>query len=237
MFKPLLIVLGEPYSVFSEIIFKTLKLKNKKNNLPIIFIGSSSLLSKQMGKLGYKFKINNLKGIKNIKTLYKRNFINILDVKFNYKNIFDKISTKSNNYIFKCFEIAINLLKTQKFLGLINGPISKKHLLKKKYFGITEFLTDKVSSKNTQMLIFNKNLSVSPITTHLPLKKVTKNINKKKIILNVTQIHNFYKKVLKREPRIGVLGINPHCETNEKLNEEKKIIEPAVKTLKKRKLK
>ena len=65
MFKPLLIVLGEPYSIFSEIIFKTLKSKNKKNNLPIVFIGSSSLLSKQMEKLGYKFRINNLKDLKN----------------------------------------------------------------------------------------------------------------------------------------------------------------------------
>ena len=44
------------------------------------------------------------------------------------------------------------------------------------------------------MLIFNKKLSVSPITTHIPLKNVTKEINKQKIINNILKINNFIKK-------------------------------------------
>ena len=45
------------------------------------------------------------------------------------------------------------------------------------------------------MLIYNKKLSVCPITTHLPLKFVVKNINKKKIIEKITLIDSFYKKI------------------------------------------
>ena len=41
------------------------------------------------------------------------------------------------------------------------------------------------------MLIYNKSLSVSPITTHIKLKKVSKNISKKKIINKTTLINNF----------------------------------------------
>ena len=46
------------------------------------------------------------------------------------------------------------------------------------------------------MLIYNKKLSVCPITTHLPLKSVTKNINKKSIFDKIFLIDKFYKKEL-----------------------------------------
>ena len=45
-YKPLLIVLGEPYSTFSEIVFKYFKSKKRTKN-PILFIGSSKLIEKQ----------------------------------------------------------------------------------------------------------------------------------------------------------------------------------------------
>ena len=44
------------------------------------------------------------------------------------------------------------------------------------------------------MLIYNKNLAVSPITTHIPIKNVSKNISKKRIINNILTINKFYKK-------------------------------------------
>ena len=41
--------------------------------------------------------------------------------------------------------------------------------------GITEFLSNKVRGKDDAvMLIYNKELSVSPITTHIPLGQVSK---------------------------------------------------------------
>ena len=51
--KPILIVAGEPYSIFSEIFFKSLKKLNLKR--PIVLVGSKKLLEKQMKKLGYKY--------------------------------------------------------------------------------------------------------------------------------------------------------------------------------------
>jgi len=85
------------------------------------------------------------------------------------------------------------------------------------------------------MLIYNKKLSVSPITTHLPLKDVHKHLSKYKIINHVKLIDEFYKKRLKKTPRIGITGLNPHCESNYKSSEEDKIIRPAIKLLLKKK--
>ena len=81
------------------------------------------------------------------------------------------------------------------------------------------------------MLIYNKKLSVSPITTHLPLKKVTKSISKKIIIKKIIQLNNFYRQFFNIRPKIAILGLNPHCETTDKFSEEKRIIKPALKYL------
>ena len=82
------------------------------------------------------------------------------------------------------------------------------------------------------MLIYNKKLSVCPVTTHLPLKQVSKNISKKKIKQKITLINNFYKNVLGYVPKIGVVGLNPHCESISNFNEDQKIIRPAIEDLK-----
>ena len=86
------------------------------------------------------------------------------------------------------------------------------------------------------MLIYNKRLSVSPITTHLPLKFVAKNITKKKIVEKIDLIDSFYKKNLGFNPRIAILGLNPHCETIDKFNEDEKILKPTIKYLSSKKI-
>ena len=229
--KPILIVAGEPYSVFSEILFKLYKRYKLKN--PLIVIASYKLFIKQMKLLNYKIPFNIINKSFSNEDL-KINKINLINVDFDFSKPFVKISDYSNSYNKKCFEIALKLTKKKSFLGLINGPISKKNFLKKKFLGITEYLAKKTNTKNFAMLIYNKYLSVSPVTTHIPLKKVSNSITKKKIIVNTILIKKFYKNKFKKDPKIAITGLNPHCESNFKNNEEIKIIRPAIKILKKK---
>ncbi|MDA9081908.1 4-hydroxythreonine-4-phosphate dehydrogenase PdxA [Candidatus Pelagibacter sp.] len=235
-YKPILIVSGEPFSVFLELFFKAKKNNNFKK--PIIIITSKKLLLSQMKKLSFNFKINLIdKNNINFKKLNNKK-INIIDINFNFKNSFSKISDKSNIYLNECFKISLKLLKSNNFSGLVNGPISKKNFLKEKFLGITEYLSFKSNKKNkTAMLIFNKKLSVSPITTHLPLKDVHKNLSKNKIINHVQIIKKFYKEKFKKNPKIAITGLNPHCESNYKSSEEDRFIKPAIKHLKQAKIK
>ncbi len=228
--KPIIIVAGEPFSIFLEILFKSKK-KFKSRN-PILLIVSKKLLIKQMKKLKFNFRINEINTNKiNFKKLDNKN-INLVNIDFKFKNVFDKISDNSNSYINDSFNLALRLLKQKKFLGLINGPISKKNFLKQKFYGITEYLADKTNKKNkVAMLIYNKKLSVSPITTHLPLKNVHKYLTKEKIINHVKLINKFYKKRFNKNPKIAITGLNPHCESNYKSSEEDRIIKPAIKSL------
>ena len=229
--KPIIIVNGEPNSVFIEILLKTLKYKKFKS--PIILISSLKLLKNNLKKINYKKKINilNIKDINN-KNL-KNNSLNLINVELRTNHNFNKISDQSKVFIERSFNIGLNLINTNFSHKLINGPISKKNFLDKKYLGITEFISNKFKTKKFAMLIYNKKLSVCPLTTHLPLKKVTKFISRKNIFEKVNLIKSFYKKYRSINPRIAVLGLNPHCESTDVFNEDEKILKPAVKYLSK----
>tara|TARA_B110000003_G_scaffold251041_1_gene264517 strand:- start:1456 stop:2421 length:966 start_codon:yes stop_codon:yes gene_type:complete len=233
-FKPILIVAGEPNSIFLEIFFKAIK--SKKYLRPLILIGSYELLLKQMKKFNFykDIKILDYKNLNKLKLDNKS--INLINIKYSQKKVFEKISNKSNKYIKESFLMAFMLLKDGFANKLINGPISKKHFLDKSYLGITEFISNKFNVKKKAMLIYNKELSVCPVTTHLPLKSVSKNINKKIIIEKVLLINNFYKINFGFKPKIAVLGLNPHCESINSFNEDEKIIKPTIEQLKKIKI-
>ena len=230
-YNPILIVAGEPNSIFSEIYFKTLNIVKIKR--PIIIISSKKIIEMQMDKLKVKRKIRviNYKKLSNYNL--DNNIINLINVDYNQNKPFEKINSKSKKFIEKCFDLAFKIIREEKILKFINGPVSKKNFLGKKYLGITEYISEKFKKKNTCMLIYNKKLSVCPVTTHLPLKLVSSKINAKNIKNKIILIQNFYKKKLNKIPKIGVLGINPHCESILNHNEDEKIIKPLINSMKK----
>ena len=233
--KPIIIVCGEPNSIFSELLAKSFKKYQSKK--PIILIGSYNLICRQLKKMKFKIKLNRIELENELLKNVNLDKINIIDIKYNFTKIFEPISSKSNKYINECFNKAFNIIKKNQISGLINGPISKKFFLKNRFLGITEFITSKFKIKEQYaMLIFNKNLSVCPITTHLPISKVSKKISKKDIIIKSQIINKFYEINFSLKPKIAITGLNPHCENFFNKSEEKKIIEPAIKILKKKKI-
>jgi 4-hydroxythreonine-4-phosphate dehydrogenase len=185
-----------------------------------------------------EIKINQIELRNNSLKNVKLDKINIININYNFTKFFEPISSRSNKYISECFNKAFNIIKKNKVSGFINGPISKKFFLKKKFLGITEFIASKFKIQNNYaMLIFNKDLSVCPITTHLPLEKVSNKITKKDIITKSLIIDKFYKINFSLKPKIAITGLNPHCENFFNESEEKRIIEPAIKILKKKGIK
>ena len=220
MKKLITIIAGDPNSIGSEIIAKTWK--QKKNKL--LIIGDYKILRKQLIKFKINFsKINLIKDVNNA-----TNKLNILNVKKN--------NIQPHQYIFDCFQIAIDLVKKKKIKGFINAPINKK-ILNKKYPGITEYLAtkDRVLGKEI-MMIYNNKLSVVPLTTHIPIKLVHQRITFNLIKNKVFYLSKYYKKLFKKKPKIAMLGLNPHNDENKNNSIEKKIITPAIRKLKKLKI-
>ena len=172
--KPIVIIAGEPNSVFIELFLNIIK-KNKFKN-PIILICSKKILFKQSRALKIKFNINELDKNNLFLNPTKLKKINIINVDYDQNKAFQKISTGSNKYIEESFDLGLKIMKSGISNKLINGPISKEKFLSNKYIGITEYLAQKSKRKNFAMIIFNKKLSVSPIITPEPLKYVAKRL-------------------------------------------------------------
>ena len=223
--KPILIVAGEPESVFLELFFKSLKFRYI---CPIVLICNKEILFKQIKDLNYKFSINNINFEEINSSKLVKNKINLINVKYRKLNN----DNEKNKYISKSFEIAFKLIKRKFSYKFINGPINKNVYLKKKYLGVTEFIARNFSIKRYGMLIYNKKLSVSPVTTHLPIKLISKNISKNLIIEKIRLINKFFITHVGIKPRIAVAGLNPHCETILNYNEDSQIVSKAVKVAK-----
>ena len=105
--KPILIVAGEPNSIFLEILFKSYK---HRISSPIILIASLNLLLLQMKKLNFQKKIRliNSQKLQTIKLDNKS--INLIDVPYNQKKAFEFKSNKSNKYIHDSFKVAFKIL-------------------------------------------------------------------------------------------------------------------------------
>ena len=230
--NPILVVAGEPRSVFFEIFFKSIQ--TKKFRSPLILICCQKKLRSQMISLNIKkrLRILNLKNLKKVKLDNKK--INLIDIELKKSSNKKKRFQFSKKYIENCFDTAFKLIRNKFTNKLINGPIDKKKFLNRKYLGVTEYIAKKFNQKKIGMLIYNKNLSVCPLTTHLPIKLVAKNITKNSIKEKINLINDFYKKKFFFNPRIGVTGLNPHCESTLNFNEDDQIIKSSIHSLAKK---
>ena len=98
MKKLVTIIAGEPKSINTEIIAKAWK--KTKNKL--LIIGDYKILKKQL--INFKINLSNINIITDVNSA--KNKLNIFNV--------EKKNIQSNQYIFDCFETAINLIKKKR---------------------------------------------------------------------------------------------------------------------------
>jgi len=233
MKNKIIIIPGDPNSVNSEIISKIWKEISPSLKKKLYLIANFNLINKQFKKIKSRTPIIKIKQISD-NSIKKK--LKIIDVSLNFKNPF-KVSLKnSTKYITECFNLAHKLAQNKEVKGLINCPIDKKLLHKSKKIGVTEFLASKCKINNDSevMLIHNKKLSVMPLTTHINIKNVSKNININLIMKKMKTLKKNFKKLFNKNPKIGILGLNPHNAELIKDSEEMKIINPAISKLKKK---
>ncbi len=224
------IIAADPNSINSEIIAKLWKRKKFSKKLNIFVIGNYNLLKKQLKLLKINIKTEKINKLEN-KNFKKK--LCIYDVPLQFKKPFEVSSKDVSSYVIRSLKLGIKLANTKKISGFVNCPINKKDVFGKSDYGITEFL-GKFSGLygKEAMLIYNKELSVSPITTHIKIKKVSSSISKKIIVNKITSINKFFLQKLKKKPKIAIVGLNPHNYEFRKNSEEKRIIIPAIKLLK-----
>ena len=229
--KKIIIVGGDPNSVNSEIIFKSWNKISKSLKKKIYLISNYKLIKEQFQKLNFVSRISK---VNNIVEKNSDNTLKIIDIDLKYSKAFNVSFSQASKFVNKSFNLAHQLAMNKDVLGLINCPINKV-LLNKKNFGVTELLASKCNITNNSevMLIKNRKISVCPITTHIDIKNVSKSLKSQIIIRKIITIHKFFRNFLKKNPKIGILGLNPHNGEMRVNSEERKIILPAILKLKK----
>ena len=231
MKKKIILISGDTNSINSEIIFKSWSTLNPSIKKKIYLISNYNLIKKQFKKLNYSIKITK---VRDINEDLRSTSLKIINLDLEFIDPFNISKTNASRFVTKSLNLAHKLALKKNVQGIINCAIDKT-LLKKDKIGVTEYLAEKclIKDHSEVMLIRNKKLSVCPITTHLDIREISKKINKIKIINKIKTIDNWFKKSLNRRPKIGILGLNPHNAELRDKSEEKRIIIPAIKRLKK----
>jgi len=224
---PLAITMGEPGGINSEIFLKASKEINKINSF---IICDPSWIEKSLEFFNKKNSINILDQNLDI----KENYINIMPTKRKVIFKLGKPNKRNNSAIIESIDKAIYLAKNKKVSGIVTLPIYKKNLIEDgfKFPGHTEYLSYKDKS-DSLMVLMNKKLKVATVTTHIPITKISKSLNKSLIIKKINILNESLIKDFKiNSPKIAISSLNPHAGEEGRIGrEEIDIIIPALKHL------
>ncbi len=232
MSRRIAITLGDPGGIGPDICVMMSKSNITRNH---VFITDPKLLLDSSRKLKIRIKLNLLK-TSTSKTLSGSGIVNVYPVKLKSKNKPGHMDPKNASFVIDTIQTAAEGCLSGDFAAMVTGPISKSILNRGGYkiSGHTEFLAKLCKSKSIMMLMNNR-LRVTLQTIHIPLRRITKEITKNKIIETVCIINEDLKTRFGfTKPKILICGINPHAGEDGLLGKEEiEIIMPAVKSLKK----
>ena len=244
--KPIVISMGEPSGIGSEILIKTWINRKKKKLLPFFVVDDKSKIEFVINLFKFDAKIKLIKDPSETFDFFN-NYLPVYDLGNKIKFKLGQPEKKNSKFIIDSLNQSFNFVKNKQASALVTLPICKKTMKQFgfNYNGQTEyvgFLTRKLinSSSNEIMILTTtkpidsgKNLVVGLATTHIPLKKtfdkLKKELLKEKIMIFNNSLKTIWKK---KKPYIGVLALNPHAGEDGFIGEEEnKVILPVIKDL------
>ncbi len=226
MSKTVAITIGDIHGIGIDILINCWKKKQINN---FILFTDIVVLKKYLKKRKIELKVNKI-----------NNEYKILNSK-NYKfNVFSYNSKSDEDNTYRSLEYAYKFCKKKICIGIITLPLRKDKIKKKvdkKFIGQTEFFQKIDNKRNSNMILYHDNIIVSPLTTHIEIKKLPKIVSNKLFIKN--QITNLYQTLIKDfniiNPKVVISGFNPHSGENGLIGtEEKEILKPIMNKLRKK---
>lgn len=217
----LVITLGDPASIGSEIILKALANHRFSSQANITIIGCRSSLIKAYNDLQDKTNID----------LVNPDQLNIIDIITLPEINWGEGNSDTGKASFLYLEKAIELTLNGKFDGIVTAPIAKFLWQKAGYDypGQTEVLAQKSGVDKFGMMFVGKSpytawtLRTLLATTHIPLKTVADTLNPSLMDDKLDLLmHTLKEDFNLPNPHIAIAGLNPHSGENGKLGTEEK---------------
>lgn len=236
--KPIVgVTMGDPAGIGPEICAKALTQGELRKTANCVVIGDRRGIRQGLKIAGIEgIEINSIKKVAEAK--FFPHSIDVLDLNNAdpAKIKLGQVSKTAGKAAVEYLEKAIQLAKNGKIDAITTAPINKEAIHKAgyKFDGHTEILAARTKTRDYAMMFVSDKLWVILVTTHLPLREVSKRLDRKRIFKIIKMAHEILSRVRGRKPRIGVAGLNPHAgESGIFGNEEKKIIRPAVEDARK----
>lgn len=149
-----------------------------------------------------------------------------------------KISAACGRAGYVYIEQAIRAALAGKIQGVVTAPIHKEalNLAGVAFPGHTEIFTALTKAKRSCMMLYSDKITVSMVTTHIGYRDVPAKLSVERVLNVIELTAQTMKQILRREPRLGVCGLNPHAGEHGLFGnrEEEKFVEPAVKLARER---
>jgi 4-hydroxythreonine-4-phosphate dehydrogenase len=230
------ITMGDPTGIGPEIIVKALSMEEPFQACRPIVFGDRDVLSKaiQMQNLGTTLEV--IEKIPEDGYLPKKVFIFPVSQLEVPSLRFGKPDKACGEAMVKYIEEAVKRVMEGELEAITTCPINKQamNLAGYSFPGHTELLAHLAQASPVAMMFLGSKWKIVLVTTHLPIKDVSKWITANRILSTLRLTDEGMKKYFRTaHPKIAVLGLNPHCGEDGLLGEEeKREIIPAIEEAK-----
>jgi len=145
------------------------------------------------------------------------------------------LDSRNAAYVIETLDRACDGCMSGEFAAMVTAPVQKSTIMDAgfAFTGHTEYLAERTHAALPVMMLLSGELRVALVTTHLPLSDVPRAITRQRLLDTLRVVHGDLERHFGlREPRITVLGLNPHAgESGHLGREEIEVIEPVLETL------
>jgi 4-hydroxythreonine-4-phosphate dehydrogenase len=231
--KPLIAVtMGDPSGIGPEIIAKALARPEIAALCSVLVIGDERAMARSIGITGIPLRLATLPdGLPPVEPdpaviyLRPRSSLCANDIEFG------KPTVASGEAMFRYITEATLLCLSGTVAAMATAPINKEALNRAghHYPGHTELLAELTDTREFVMMLAGERLRVTLVTIHEALREVPSLVSREKVLSTIRITHRDMDRYFRKDPRIAVLALNPHCGEGGMFgDEEERIIRPAV---------
>lgn len=234
--KPIAMTLGEPGGIGPELAIKAWLARADHNLPPFFILSPKTIMDQTIESLGLRVKTKVIDEASQTGQFFE-DALPVLEIPGNAEDIKPgTASRKTASVVIDSITHAVNLTRSGAASAVVTNPIQKRALYQAgfKHPGHTEFLAELSGSDAVPvMMLANSKLRVVPMTIHIALTEVPKQLTGEMIkqLVRITAA-SMQRDFGLKKPRLAIAGLNPHAGEDGSMGEEEiKVMRPAIMAL------